>query len=161
MDDVALADYVAGCFDGPVEAGRVDRLCAGLLGVSCGIPIWLSAFTLEKLRRKHGDINFQHYRHMPSILLHGFVARGRKPNLVDLWWVTRSSGETIGFFVVLKATRKGEVYVETFHRIDLKESRRLLKRARANELIVREQANADPLLKGGTGHISKKKKEDA
>jgi hypothetical protein len=31
MDDVALADYVAGCFGGPVEAGRVDRRCAGLL----------------------------------------------------------------------------------------------------------------------------------
>src|ERR1700733_5730142 len=120
MDDVALADYVAGCFGGPVEAGRVDRRCAGLLGVSCGVAIWFSAFTLEKLRRRHGDINFQHYRHMPSILLQGFVARGRKSTLVDLWWVLRRGGETIGFFVVLKATRKGEVYVETFHRIDAK-----------------------------------------
>jgi hypothetical protein len=161
MDDVALANYVAGCFGGPVEAGRIDRLCANLLGISCGIPIWLSAFTLEKLRRKHGDINFQHYRHMPSILLQGFVARGRKPTLVDLWWVVRCGRETIGFFVVLKATRKGEAYVETFHRIDLKEARRLLKRARSNGLIVREQANADALLKGGSGHISRKKKEVA
>jgi hypothetical protein len=161
MDDVALADYVAGCFGGPVEAGRVDRRCAGLLGVSCGVAIWFSAFTLEKLRRRHGDINFQHYRHMPSILLQGFVARGRKSTLVDLWWVLRRGGETIGFFVVLKATRKGEVYVETFHRIDAKEARRLLKRARANRRIVREQANADALLKGGTGHIPKKKKKVA
>jgi hypothetical protein len=96
---------------------------------------------------------------MPSILLQGFVARGRNPTLLDLWWVVRHGSETIGFFVVLKATRQGEVFVETFHRIDIKESRRLLKRARASDRIVREQTNADVLLKGGTGHISKKRKK--
>src|SRR5258708_37865491 len=93
MDDVALADYVAGCFGGPVEAGRVDRLCADLLKVACGVPIWFSGYTFEKLRRRHGDINFQHYRPMPPILLHGFVARGRKPTLLDMWWVVRRGSE--------------------------------------------------------------------
>jgi len=96
---------------------------------------------------------------MPSILLQGFVARGRKSTLVDLWWVVRRGSETIGFFAVLKSTRQREVFVETFHRIDLKESRRLLRRARASGRLVREQANGDSLLKGGTDHISKKRKK--
>jgi hypothetical protein len=78
------------------------------------IPILFSGYTLEKLRRRHGDINFQHYRHMPSSLLQGFVARGRKPTLLDLWWVVRHGSENIGFFVVLKATRQGEVLSKHF-----------------------------------------------
>jgi hypothetical protein len=78
MDDVALSNYVAGCSEGPVEAGRLDRLCADLIGVTPGTPIWFSRYTLEKPRYIHGDINFGHYLHMPSILLRGFVARCQK-----------------------------------------------------------------------------------
>jgi hypothetical protein len=83
MDDVALANYIAGTHGGHVEAGRVDEVCAQLLGVQCGTEIWFSDYTLTKLRYRHGDINFSHYWHMPSILLHGFLARGRHPNLLD------------------------------------------------------------------------------
>jgi len=87
MDDVALANYVAGTYFDNVEAGRVDRDCAPLLGVEIGTPIWFSDYTLMKLRQRHGEINFSHYLHMPAILLHGFVARGRKLKFVDLWWL--------------------------------------------------------------------------
>jgi hypothetical protein len=158
MDDVALPNYIAGCFPGPVEAGRIDRFCAELLAVESGTPIWLSSYTLEKLRYKHGDINFQHYRHMPTILLRGFVARGRKSTVLELWMVTHVGRETIGFFAALKATRKGEVYVETLHRISLKEARRLLKRARNEVRVIREQIGADAILKGDTDHLKSKKK---
>lgn len=158
MDDVALSNYAAGCFAGPVEAGRIDRFCANLLAVEPGTPIWLSAYTLEKLRYKHGDINFQHYRHMPTILLSGFVARGRKPTVIELWRVTRVGPETMGFFVALKATRKGEVYVETLHRVSLKEARRLVKRAQHEARVVREQIGASTLLAKGTDHLKSKKK---
>jgi hypothetical protein len=158
MDDVGLSNYMAGCFLGPVEAGRADRFCAGLLTVEPGTPIWLSAYTLEKLRYKHGDINFQHYRHMPTILLNGFVARGRKPKVIELWLVTRTNRETMGFFAALKATRKGEVFVETLHRISLKEARRLLRRARAEARIVREQPDAGSILQAGTDHLKIKRK---
>lgn len=156
MDDVALANYVAGGFPGPVEAGRLDRLCGGLLNVENGTPIWFSGYTFEKLRIRHGDINFQHYRYMPFVLLHGFLARGRSDSLVELWWVDSRKDTGIGFFAALKATRRSEVFVETFHRIDLKEARRLLKKARKSNKIVREQANADALLSGGTDHLTKK-----
>lgn len=158
MDDVALSNYVAGCFLGPVEAGRTDSFCAELLAVKPGTPIWLSRYTLEKLRYKHGDINFQHYRHMPAILLNGFVARGKKPTILELWIVTRVGTEPIGFFAALKATRKREVYIETLHRVSLKEARRLLKRARAEGRLVREQSGVGALLSAGTDHLQPKKK---
>lgn len=158
MDDVALSNYVAGCFEGPVEAGRLDRLCADLIGVSPGTPIWFSRYTLEKLRYVHGDINFGHYAHMPAILLQGFIARGRKPHLLELWWVTSINKKRIAFSVVLKATKKGEVFIQTFHRIDVAEARRRLNGARSKSRLVREQANATALLEGGTDHLRKKKK---
>jgi hypothetical protein len=158
MDDVALSNYVAGCFDGPVEAGRLDRLCADLIGVDPGTPIWFSRYTLEKLRYIHGDINFSHYSHMPSILLQGFIARGRKPHVLELWWVTAIGTKRVAFAVVLKATKNKEVFIQTFHRIDVAEARRRLNGAHSKRRLVREQANTAALLKGGTDHISKKKK---
>jgi hypothetical protein len=153
MDDVALANYIAGFHFGSVEAGRLDKLCAQLLGVEVCTEIWFSDYTLLKLRQRHGDINFSHYRHMPSILLHGFLARGRKSNLLDFWWIGLVRSEVVAFFVVLKATRKGEVFVETFHRIDVKEARRLLKRAKLEGRLVREQTGVQAYLKSGTDHL--------
>ena len=100
MDDVALANYIAGVYSGPVEAGRLDHSCAELLGVKPGIEIWFSDYTLMKLRLKHGDINFSHYRCMPSILLHGFLARGRQQSLLELWWVDQSGPGIMAYFVV-------------------------------------------------------------
>jgi hypothetical protein len=157
MDDVALSNYVAGCFAGPVEAGRLDRLCADLIDVPVGTPIWFSSFTLEKLRYIHGEINFSQYLHMPAILLRGFVVRGRAPNVLELCWIQEIGGQKIPFLVVLKATKKKEIFVQTFHRINLKEARRRVKLARKKGRVVREQVGAATLLKGGTDHLKKKK----
>jgi len=144
MDDVALANYIAGSHFGNVEAGRVDQLCASLLGVDPSTEIWFSDFTLMKLRLRHGDINFSHYKHMPSVLLRGFIARGRKAGLIELWWVSPGCGEdAAAYFIVLKATKRGEVFVETFHRAHLKESRRLHRKALREGRLVREQHSVD------------------
>ncbi|HTQ83749.1 MAG TPA: hypothetical protein VMI47_10825 [Pseudolabrys sp.] len=158
MDDVALANYQAGIDFSNVEAGRLDRACADLFGLTVGTPIWFSDYTFLKLRQRHGEINFSHYRHMPSILLHGFLARGRKANLLDFWWIKSRQEDPPGFFVVLKATRKSEVFVETFHPIHLREARRLLKLATAQGRLIRAQLNADRLLQIGTDHLRKKDK---
>jgi hypothetical protein len=157
MDDTALANYQLGLGTGNIEAGRLDRACADLLGVPAGTEIWFSDYTLSKLRQRHGEINFSHYRNMPSILLHGFLARGRERNLLDLWWAKLERGKFTAFFVVLKATRKKEVFVETFHQIDRKEARRLSKRAKIDGRLFREQPNATQLLRRGTDHVKKKK----
>ena len=143
MDDVALANYIAGLSREPVEMGHLDAECARLLGVPCGTVIWFSDYTFVKLQHKHGEINFSHYRHMPSILLHGFLARGRDPNLLDLWWVYDEGG----FLVVLKATAKNEVFVKTFHPIHLKEARRLYRRASEQGRLVRIQTGVLSYLK--------------
>jgi hypothetical protein len=156
MDDVALANYIAGFHTGNVEAGRLDRRCAELLGVSIGTEIWFSDYTFLKLRQRHGDINFSHYHHMPEILLRGFLAKGRHSNLLDFWWI-HAVEPTAAFFVVLKVTRKHEVFVETFHPISLKEVRRLLKRAKAADRLVREQDGAVRLLQPGADHLKPKR----
>jgi hypothetical protein len=135
MDDVALANYVAGTDRGPVEAGRLDAESARLLGVPCGTPIWFSDYTLIKLKAKHGEISFSHYRHMPSILLRGFLAIGRKPNLLDFWWLKGQEG----FFLVLKATVNREIFVQTYHRIHVHEARRLYRLAVKQGRLIRAQ----------------------
>ena len=147
MDDVALANYIAGTHSGYVEAGRIDQACGDLLGIEVGTEIWFSDYTLIKLRGKHGDINFAHYRHMPSIQLSGFLAHGRHSNLAELWWANLSNEERAAFFVVLKATGKQEVFVSTFHRISFKEARRLWRRATEDSRLVRTQAGAEEFLK--------------
>ncbi len=138
MDDVALANYVAGTNFGHVEAGRLDPFCARALGLEVCQPIWFSDYTLIKLQHKHGDINYSHYRHLPSILLKGRVARGRKSNIIELWWIDPDSPEAMAFIVVLKATFNGEVYVETFHRLHLKEARRLRRKAAREGRLLRD-----------------------
>ena len=143
MDDVALANYIAGAYFGLVEAGRLDDFCSKLLGVRAGIEIWFSDYTLVKLRERHGDINFFHYRYMPSILLHGCVAKGRKSTLLELWWVGHCDPETMAFQVVLKATSKGEVYIETFHRVHLKDACRVRRKALREGRLVRDQSFAE------------------
>jgi hypothetical protein len=75
---------------------------------------------------------------MPSIFVHGFVATGREPKLLDYWWVDGTGG----FFVVLKATATQEVFVKTFHPIHLKEARRLYRRALEQGRLVRIQRDA-------------------
>jgi hypothetical protein len=136
MDDVALANYMAGLDRRHVEAGRLDAECARLLGVPCSTLIWFSDYTFIKLEAKHGEINFSHYRHMPCILLRGFLARGRQPNMLDFWWLI----EDEGFFVVLKASKKQEVFVQTFHRIHVREARRLYRLAVKQGRLIRAQA---------------------
>ena len=148
MDDVALANYIAGSYFGHVEAGRLDHLCAQLLGVPAGTEIWFSDYTLLKLRQRHGDINFSHYHYMPSILLHGFLAKGRKSNLLELWWINYDAFKPKAFVVVLKATSKGEVFVATFHRVHLREARRFQRRAARENRLIREQKSIEVLRVG-------------
>jgi hypothetical protein len=139
MDDVALSDYIAGIHTGYVEAGRLDALCAALLGLPPCRQIWFSDYTLTKLRISHGDINYSHYRHMSSILLSGALARGRFPHLLEFWWADPSSADHMAFFVVLKATSKGEIFISTFHRVHARETNRLRKKALREGRLVREQ----------------------
>jgi hypothetical protein len=139
LDDVALADYVIGINYGHVEAGRIDGECARLLNVLAGTPIWLSDYTLLKLAHVHGEITYQHFRYMPQILVHGFRAQGRKPHVLEAWWIDERDADPAGMFAVLKATKRGEVFVDTFHPVHRKEARRLARKAGRENRLIRSQ----------------------
>jgi hypothetical protein len=145
VDDVALANYVLGIDYAHVEAGRVDSVCARLIGVRAGTPIWFSDYTLLKLTQKHGEITFQHYRYMPKLLLQGFLARSRKPRHLELWWLDEADATPAALFAVIKATRRDELFVGTFHPLHRPEARRLVRKASREARLIRSQrGHEDP-----------------
>ena len=147
MDDVGLANYVIGISPGPVEAGRVDPVCARLLGVDSCTPIWFSDYTLLKLHERHGEITFEHYRYMPKLLLQGFLARSRKPRHLEFWWLDGPNSEPAALITVLKATVLGEVFAATFHPIHRKECRRLARKAGKEGRLIRSQRGYEDIRK--------------
>ena len=155
MDDVALANFVAGAYFGNVEAGRVGRLCGQLLAIEPGTAIWFSEYTLMKLRERHGEINFLHYPRMKELLLEGFIAQGRGKHLVELWWIDANNRQ--GFSAVIKATKKREVFVATFHRTDIKESRRLYAKSMREGRLVRVQKGVDQFIQPQPQKAKKRK----
>ena len=145
MDVVGLANYVAIRGDEPVEAGRAYPQIAALLSVPSGTPIWFSRHTLIKLECKHGEITFEHYSHMPDILLHGFIARARKGNALELWWIAPAGSPISAWFIVLKASVEREVFVGTFHALNRADARRLLRKALREQRLVRcQRGYTDP-----------------
>ena len=142
MDDVQLANYVAGIDPGPVEAGRVDRNIATILGVKAGTIVWLSEYTLTKTGFRHPEIDFSDYQKIPEILTSGFAAPGNKKRTVDMCHIDTASGDFKLWRVCLKATRQDEVFVTLFHRVDMKEARRLYRRARKKGRLLRDHKTA-------------------
>ena len=141
MDDVQLANYVAGIDPGPVDAGRVDPEIARFLGVKAGTIVWLSNYTLTKTKFKHPEINFADYRKMPEILSSGFAASGNKKRTVEICHVDTSSPGFTLWRVCLKSTHRDEVFVTLFHRLHMKEARRLYRRTVKKGSLLREHKN--------------------
>jgi len=134
LDDVRLANYFAGIElePGPIEAWRVDNDVAITLGVPVGTKVWLSNYNLTKIGFQHPEIIFSDYRRLPSIFASGFVVRG------DTRTAEIFSIEEKPMKVVLKATKRDEVFVTTFHRIKWPEVRRLYRRARRKQSLIRD-----------------------
>ena len=136
LDDVQLANYVAGIDPGPVDAGRTDREIARLLGVGVGTPIWLSDYTLTKTWAFHTDVTFEDYQNIPNVLIHGFVVPGSKSRTIQLYHVDTSQKTYRMWRVCLKSTSQNEVFVTLLHRAHMKELRRVYRRAvRRGELL--------------------------
>lgn len=136
MDDVQLANYLAGIDPGPVEAGRADREFAELLGVDAGTLIWLSDYTLTKTWAFHSEITFEDYCNIPNVLSHGFVIPGNKRRTIQTYHVDTNDDVYKMWRVCLKSTSKNEVFVTLLHRVQMKEMRRVYRRAvRRGELL--------------------------
>lgn len=141
LDDVQLANYLAGIDPGPVEAGRVDHEIAHILGVKTGTIVWLSDYTLTKTSFYHPEIDFRDYQKMPEILSSGFAASGNKKRTVQICHVDTASSKFKLWRVCLKATRHDEVFVTLFHRLHMKEARRLYRRTVKRGFLLREHKN--------------------
>ena len=142
MDDVELANYVAGIEPGPIEAWRVDHGLANALGVKPGTVVLLSDYTLTKTRYKHPEIIYSDYQKLPEILACGFVTLGKRKRTIELCHIDTSNTYNFKLWrVCLKATRKNEVFVTLFHRLDMKEARRLHRRAQKQNTLLRDHLN--------------------
>lgn len=137
MDEVALANYFAGhgVEPDPIEAWRVDRAAACALCVALRTPVRFSYANFCKITLKHRDVTFDDLKRFANLAEadETFIARDRRRS-AQLVHVDSARP----FKMVLRATRKDEVYLVTFHRIRTSEARRLHKRARREGRIIRD-----------------------
>lgn len=137
MDEVALANYFAGhgVEPDPIEAWRVDRAAARALGVALRTPVRFSYANFCKITLKHRDVTFDDLKRFANLAEadETFIARDRRRS-TQLVHVDAARP----FKMVLRATRKDEVYLVTFHRINISEARRLYKRALRDGRLTRD-----------------------
>lgn len=153
MDDVQLANYVAGSDPGPVVVGQVNREMAHFLSVRSRALILLSDYTLTKTRYRHKEIGFRDYKLLPEILANGFVMPGNKKKSVEVCYIDTSMQIFRLWRVCLKGVLPFEVYVTMFHRLHMKEARRLYRRAWRRGTLLRDHKNqlAQRLLRYASG----------
>jgi hypothetical protein len=137
MDEVALANYFAGygVEPDPIEAWRVDPSVARALDVPLRAPVRLSYANFSKITLKHRDITFDDLKRFAALAEadETFVARDRRRSAQLV-----HDDAVRPFKIVLHATRKDEVYLVTFHRINISEARRLHKRAHREGRLIRD-----------------------
>jgi hypothetical protein len=134
MDDVRLANFFAGreIEPGPIEAWRADHWLARALGVRLGEVVLLSYDNFVKSMMSHPEITFAEYMLLPKVFSEGFIYRGSRRSAVICYFDT---GKPLK--VVAKATRYGEIYIKTVHRIGRDEVKRLFKGAERRGAVIR------------------------
>ena len=135
MDDTELANVIAGSSGGPVKAGLLDKSLAQKIG-AVRRRVWLSEYTITKNKLTHSDILFSHYQLIPTIMARGFaaVSPGRPRHMV--FGYDMGSGYIL--MLVIKASKPGDtITIESFHRIDKKELRRLIRQSSKRDTLLR------------------------
>jgi hypothetical protein len=137
IDDVEFANLVAGHL-GPKAralAGRLDPALRATVGATRG-EVWLSAYTYQKQRIKHPDVDFRAYRLLPVIIRDALVFRQGARRLIFLSNADNAAAKH--FRLCIKHARAAdELYVESFHPLWPKDFRRLSKRAEGAGAIIR------------------------
>ncbi|MDF1734743.1 MAG: hypothetical protein P1U37_05615 [Minwuia sp.] len=143
MDDVGLANYIAGLSRDHVEVGRVDRDISHALGGRLGDAILLSDYSLTKIHLKHPDITFEDYRIIPVILMESAIIIRRKKNRntaeLSLPPIEESLKSRYGYRLCLKPAEEG-VFVTAFHRLTMQEARRHIRNGLKTDRLVREDS---------------------
>jgi hypothetical protein len=142
MDEVQLANYVAGLDPGPVEAGRVDQLLARMLTAPASSVIWLSDWTLTKTKFRHQDVTFADYKHLPEIITLGFVIDGRERNSAELIYVEVDQFAAKCWRVCLKHTARSESFITNSQRLHVRDARRIYRRALSEGKLRRDLKDA-------------------
>lgn len=154
LDEFKLANYFAGLHRENIEAGRLDATVAAALGMAAGTVVWLSDWTLTKVRFRHGEITYRDYLKVPVVLREGFVVRGRKATSIEIYWSVGWVRATPGYRLCLKRTRAGDLFVTTFHPIHFKEIRRVYRGAERKRLLIRPLKTELALrLQRGASHV--------
>ena len=137
MDEVELANYVAGIHKGPLRVGPVGDEIARALGVRFRTSAWLSDYTLTKTRFRHKEIDFRDYQKLPAIISDGFVAPGNKHYSVEIQYVEEIDGQYRFWRISLKSTSIGEVFVNMLHRGKQKDFKRIYRRTNKQGTLIR------------------------
>lgn len=136
VDDVQLANYIAGTDPGPVEAWRIDAATSRALRLQAGTVVWISDYTLTKTAFVHPEIEFQDYVRLPEILSEGFMILGNKRRSVEYCHADTTGPKFRLWCVSIRATRQSEAFITMIHRGNLKDIRRKYRRAiRQNSLL--------------------------
>jgi hypothetical protein len=140
VDDVALANLVAGSDFRPVYVGAADHPIAGALRVRVGTPIWLSDYTFNKIKFRHSELSFADYKTIPYIMMDGFVVLGKYRKSVDIYYIDSFALKFKSWRLSIKRTTRGELYVATFHRSNRGAMRGAMRRTEKNGTLVRSVA---------------------
>jgi len=123
---------------GPVEASRAHGEIAQILAVTAGTQILLSDHTITKTGFKHKEINFQDYLMLPEIISNGFVYPSNKESGIVIFHINTDQPTFRLWCVCLKRTKNNEVFITMFHRSSMKDARRLYRRAKKKQNLLRD-----------------------
>jgi hypothetical protein len=137
VDDVELANLVANTSGGPVEAGLLGSKLANAIAAGSNRMVLISGYTYDKERFTHPDILFSDYSILSLAMREGFaVVNPKRPRHLVMGYIAEDR-EGRPYKLVLKATRDNSgIHVETFHRINRSEFRRLLRQASKQNGII-------------------------
>ena len=142
MDDVQLANYIAGTHTGPVEAWRTGSVSSLHLLVPEQTIVWISDYNLTKTRIVHPEVDFQDYLQLPEILAKGFATPGNKKRCVEFCHVELDTSKNRFWSVSIKATKTDEVYLTMLRRGNFLDIRRRYRRAVRHQKLLRDHQNA-------------------
>jgi hypothetical protein len=137
VDDVELANYFAGLHRNDMVVAPLPLEVQRALKLPKSINVLLSDYTVTKCKFRHTNIGYSDYLLLPHIISSGFYVRGRQGNEVDCFYLDSVSEPRRSYRVCIKRTIDGRAFVATFHRQKLPELRRLYRRARQSNRLVR------------------------
>ena len=110
----------------PVVVGHIyDPALCRVIRAARTYAVLLSRDTIVKQARRHPDVGFERYCLLPYVLRYGMVAQEWAEQLIFCW---RDHDER-GYRLMVKGTIRGEIFVESFHRLADKQTKAILARA--------------------------------